>query len=235
MSFCVVPGCSGIRQPFQAHCSKKCRQLDEDNQFANFNDLFEVAGYFGPPWPPGLYARDNSDGSSEASGDISDYYDGEYAKFVPGLGYCPEVTTSSCDNTDTCVIVIDSGTEFNTSVTNCGSKDKEFTLTSAGDHDVKTVSQRVNENAQQNRLSSNSNSMPILKNRVLTYSPAKKNSSYAAISRNENSKPPSTAAGTISKRPNVFTDAEAWLFSQKLSTKKPRQLTLFDSYQTEKR
>ena len=56
-STCVIPSCLNERNQFKAYCSTNCENNDPCRQFARLNNLHELEGFYGPPWPKGFYIR----------------------------------------------------------------------------------------------------------------------------------------------------------------------------------
>ena len=54
---CVIPICYNTKNVYEAYCSKNCERKDPIRYFASLRNLFELEGYFGPPWPSGFYIR----------------------------------------------------------------------------------------------------------------------------------------------------------------------------------
>jgi len=51
---CVIPSCYNERYLYNAYCSTQCELLDINHKYACDNNLFEVDGFYGPPWPIGF-------------------------------------------------------------------------------------------------------------------------------------------------------------------------------------
>jgi hypothetical protein len=71
---CVVPGCPNKRSEYNAYCSINCQSFDPQRNYAATRGLYEYEGYYGPPWPNGLYSRSLSF-NSHNSDEVSDYSD----------------------------------------------------------------------------------------------------------------------------------------------------------------
>ena len=60
---CVIPTCLNNRCLYNAYCSMQCEFVDIDHKYATRCNLFNVDGFFGPPWPIG-FSQDSLDEDS---------------------------------------------------------------------------------------------------------------------------------------------------------------------------
>lgn len=58
---CVISQCAGKRQQYSPYCGPDCARLDPFKVAAHKHDLYEIDGFFGPPWPLGIFERTSDD------------------------------------------------------------------------------------------------------------------------------------------------------------------------------